>query len=394
MAPTDSKLSAASAPVACGPLAGIRVLELGGIGASPFGNMVLADMGADIIRVERPGKSAEGQAGVAPGPVLLRGRCAVVPVDLKRAEGRELILEAVRRADVLTEAFRPGVAERLRLGPDALLQVNPRLVYGRMTGWGREGPLAMSAGHDIDYIAVAGVLGALGRAGSPPPPPLALVGDMGGGGLVLALGILAALVERQSSGRGQVVDAAMVDGAALLMAAFWEHYAFGRWSTRRESNFTDGGAPYYDTYECSDGRYVAVGALEDDFYEELRARLGLPDDIDRLNPANWPELRRRMRAVFITRTRDEWAQLLEGADACVAPVLDFTDAPAHLQNRERGTFVEVDGIRQPAPAPRLSRTPLSARPAFRGAVDPAAAFRAWDVDEAVLAGALACGALC
>ena len=370
-----------------GPLAGIRVLELGGIGAAPFANMILADMGADVIRVDRPGRSAAEEAGVAPGPVLGRGRRAVVQVDIKRPEGRDLVLEAIRRADVLIEAFRPGVVERLGLGPEAALAANPRLVYGRMTGWGQDGPLAQTAGHDIDYIAVAGVLGALGRAGEPPQPPLALVGDMGGGGLVLVLGVLSALLERQSSGLGQVVDAAMVEGAALMMAAFWEHLAFGRWTSRRESNMVDGGLPYYDTYECSDGRYVAVGALEDGFYEDLRARLDLPAGLDRLDPANRPDLRRRLREVFLTRSRDEWERFFEGSDACVAPVLTFDDAPAHPHNRHRGTFVRVDGITQPAPAPRLSRTPLTLRPAPAAGGDPAAAFHAWGLDAGVVAAA-------
>lgn len=346
-----------------GPLAGVRVLEVDGIGASPFTHMLLADMGADVVRVQRPGLGAAAAVGVAPGSVMLRGRQAVLPLDLKDPDGLATLLALADAADVVTEAFRPGVAERLGIGPDVLRDRNPRLVYGRMTGWGREGPLARAAGHDITYIAVAGVLGALGRPDSPPPPPLALAGDMGGGGLFLALGILAALLERERSGRGQVVDAAMVDGAAVLMAAFWEHWGAGRWTTQRGANMVDGGLPWYDTYACADGRYVAVGALEPPFFAALVDALCIEPPADRDDPACWPVLRAALAAAFATRTRDEWAALLEDTDACVAPVLDFTDASTHRHNLHRGTFTEVDGVTQPAPAPRFSRTPSAVRAA-------------------------------
>src|SRR5215211_743357 len=336
-----------------GPLQGVRVVELASIGPGPFCAMLLADLGAEVLAVDRP---ATGQGG---WPALFaRGRRRVA-VDLKHPEGPGLVLDLVAGADALVEGFRPGVAERLGIGPDACLARNPRLVYGRVTGWGQEGPLAGSAGHDIDYIALAGALHPVGPADGPPVPPLNLLGDFGGGGMLLALGVVAALLEAARSGRGQVVDAAMVDGAALLTTQLHELLAAGLWTDRRGANLLDGGAPFYGVYETADGRHLAVGALEPQFWAELLERLGLdaaelPAQLDR---NGWPELRERLAALFRTRPRDEWCELLAGTDACVAPVLGLGEAPAHRHNRARGTFVDVGGVVQPAPAPRFSRTP-------------------------------------
>jgi alpha-methylacyl-CoA racemase len=290
--------------------------------------------------------------------VLARGRRSVA-VDLKHPDGAGVVLDLVAAADALVEGFRPGVAERLGIGPDACLARNPRLVYGRVTGWGQEGPWRLAAGHDIDYVALAGALHPIGQAGGPPVPPLNLVGDFGGGGMLLALGVVAALLETGRSGAGQVVDAAMVDGAALLTTQFHELLAAGLWREERGANLLDGGAPFYGVYQTADGRHLAVGALEPQFYAELLRRLGLdagdlPDQLDR---EGWPLLRERLAALFRTRTREEWCELLAGTDACVAPVLGFGEAPAHPHNRARGTFVDVGGVVQPAPAPRFSRTP-------------------------------------
>jgi alpha-methylacyl-CoA racemase len=346
--------------VPMGPLHGVRVIEIAGIGPGPFCAMLLADLGADVIRVDRPqaeGVDAEG----ARIDVLGRGRRSVV-VDLKHPRGAEVVLDLVAVADVLIEGFRPAVAERLGIGPEACLARNPRLVYGRMTGWGQGGPLRHAAGHDIDYIALAGALHPIGPAGGPPVPPLNLVGDFGGGGMLLAFGIACALLEARRSGQGQVIDAAIVDGAALLTTMFHELAAQGMWSAQRGSNPLDGGAPFYTLYETADGKYVAVGALEPRFYAELLARLGLDSDADgslpgQMDRERWPELRDRLAGVFRTRTRAEWAELLEGSDACVAPVLSLTEAPNHPHVRARGTFVPVGDVLQPAPAPRFSRTP-------------------------------------
>lgn len=335
-----------------GPLDGMRVLELAGLGAAPFGCMVLADLGADVLRVDRPG-------GTWPGADTMgRGRRSV-EVDLKDPDGVALVLDLAERADVLVESFRPGVAERLGVGPDRCLERNPRLVYARLSGWGQEGPLADAAGHDIDYIAVAGALDPIGRSGGAPVPPLNLVGDFGGGGMLLCVGVLAALYERERSGRGQVVDAAMVDGAALLTTMFHVLRAAGMWRDERGSNLLDGGAPYYDVYETSDGRHVAVGALEPEFYARLVETVGLdPADLPpRDDPASWPRLRERLAGVFRQRTRDEWVRRFEDVDACVAPVLSLGEAPSHPHHAARGTFVDVGGVVQPAPAPRFSRTP-------------------------------------
>jgi alpha-methylacyl-CoA racemase len=341
-----------------GPLEGLKVVELAGLAPAPFGCMVLADLGASVIRVDRVGGApGSANAGV---PLLGRGRRSI-GVDTRRPEGAELVLRLIAESDVLIEGFRPGVTERLGIGPAQCLARNPRLVYGRMTGWGQDGPLADRAGHDINYIAVAGALEPIGRAGAPPTVPLNIVGDFGGGGLLLALGVLAALYERERSGRGQVVDAAMVDGAALLTTFLHGMSSAGAWSGARGTNLLDGGAPFYDVYEAADGKFVSVGALEEKFYAELLVVLGLAGAglPGRHDPANWPELRARIAAAVATRTRDEWAALAEGTDACLAPVLAPGEAPGHGHNAERGTFVEVEGVAQPAPAPRFGRTPAA-----------------------------------
>jgi alpha-methylacyl-CoA racemase len=336
-----------------GPLRGVKVVELAGIGPGPFCAMLLADLGAEVLRVERPASNLPAW------PTLLaRGRRRLA-VDLKHPEGAGVVLDLVAGADALVEGFRPGVAERLGVGPDACLARNPRLVYGRVTGWGQEGPLAQAAGHDVDYIALAGALHPVGPAGGPPVPPLNLVGDFGGGGMLLALGVVAALLETGRSGQGQVVDAAMVDGAALLTTQLHELLAAGLWTDHRGANLLDGGAPFYTVYETADGRHLAVGALEPEFYAELLQRVGLAEEElpAQLDRDGWPELRERLAEVFRTRTRDDWCRLLEGTDACVAPVLSPTEAPTHPHNRARTAFVDVGGVVQPAPAPRFSRTP-------------------------------------
>ena len=347
-----------------GPLAGVRVVELGGIGPVPFAGMLLCDLGAEVLRIERPERAS------APRLVALeRGRRSVL-LDLRRPEGVETVVRLLERADVLLEGFRPGVTERLGIGPDACLERNPKLVYGRMTGWGQDGPWARTAGHDINYLAVSGALHAMGRAGGPPQVPINVVGDFGGGALYLVVGVLAALHEVSRSGRGQVVDAAIVDGAASLMTAIYGMLAAGGWRDERGVNLLDTGAPFYDVYQTSDGEHMAVGALEPRFYAEFVAKLGLhPSEAERGDPASWPALRDRIAAVFASRTREEWAAAFDGTDACVAPVLGMTEAPDHPQLAARGTFAEVDGVRVPAPAPRFSRTPAAvpAPPAAPGA---------------------------
>ena len=342
-----------------GPLSGLRVVEIAGIGPGPFAGMMLSDAGADVIRVDRPGGAPMGPAET---DVVGRGRRSI-SIDLKQPAGAEIVLRLAERAEVLFEGFRPGVAERLGVGPDACLARNPALVYGRMTGWGQDGPLAQAAGHDIAYIAMAGALHLIGPPDAPPPPPVNVVGDYGGGGMLLAFGLVCAVLEARRTGRGQVVDAAVVDGTALLTALFHGLRAAGRWSDVREANLLDGGPPFYRSYECADGRYVAVGALEPRFSAELLDRLGVAADEDLrrrwYDPAAWPELRSAMADLFRTRTRDEWCALLEGTDACVAPVLSLGEAPAHRHNASRGTFTTVAGVVQPSPAPRFSATPSS-----------------------------------
>jgi len=343
-----------------GPLEGVRVVELASIGPVPFCGLVLSDMGADVVRVDKLADVAAADPSRAPGTVLDRGRRSI-GVDLKSPDGVDIVLRLVEWADVLVEGYRPGVAERLGIGPVDCQARNPRLVYGRLTGWGRSGPLADRAGHDIDYIALAGALSAFGRAGGPPTPPLNIVGDFGGGGLLLAYGIACALVAAARTGAGQVVDAAMVDGTALLMAPFYAARQIGFWSDERGTNLLDTGSPYYDTYECADGGWVAVGAIEPQFYAALLDGLGLAaaDLPDRDDRTRWPELRAALAARFRTRTRDEWAEHFAGVDACVAPVLGLAEAPQHPHNVARGTFEQVEGVIHPAPALRFDRTPAA-----------------------------------
>ena len=347
---------------AMGPLQGIRVLEFAGIGPGPFCAMLLADMGADVVRIDR----ASSAAGRAPVDPLLRGRRSL-GVDLKQPAAVEAVLRLVAGADALVEGFRPGVMERLGLGPDVCLARNPRLVYGRMTGWGQDGPLAQAAGHDINYIALAGALEGIGRKGEPPLPPLNLVGDFGGGGMLLAFGVLAGLLEQKRSGKGQVVDAAMVDGAALLMSMFWGMRHIGMWSEVRGTNLLDTGAHFYEVYECADGKYVSLGSIEPQFYAELVKLAGLDAaQFPQLDRPHWPDLKRRQGEVFKQKTRAEWCRIMEGSDVCFAPVLAMSEAPAHPHNVARRTFIELEGVTQPAPAPRFSRTPPEvARPPAR-----------------------------
>ena len=336
-----------------GPLQGVRVVEIGSIGPGPFCAMMLADMGAEVIRVER--RNAVDPRGRF--NLLLRGR-PVVGLDLKRPEGIAAALRLIERADVLIEGFRPGVMEKLGLGPEECQTRNPRLVYGRMTGWGQSGPLANAAGHDINYISLSGVLHAIGPAAGKPVPPLNLVGDFGGGGMMLAFGIVCALLEAKQSGKGQVIDAAMTDGSASLMTIIYGLKAMGSWTNDRESNLLDGGAHFYGTYECADGKYISIGSIEPQFYAMLLEKTGLQDEMPaaHADKARWPALKPQLTAIFKTKTRDEWCALMEGTDVCFAPVLDLDEAPRHPHNVARGTFVEIDGVAQPAPAPRFSRT--------------------------------------
>jgi alpha-methylacyl-CoA racemase len=354
-----------------GPLAGIRVLELEAIGPGPFCGMMLADMGADVLLVDRPSDPGLGLGRQRSADVMLRGRRSVT-LDLKSKDGVAAALLLAQKADALVEGFRPGVMERLGLGPDVLLAANPKLVYGRMTGWGQDGPLAPRAGHDINYIALSGVLNAIGRAGAAPVPPLNLVGDFGGGGMLLAFGIACGLLEARRTGKGQVVDAAMVEGSSVLAAMFAGMLHEGKWTEARAANALDSGAPWYDTYETGDGKFVAIGAIEAKFYAELLERLGLADaglpaQHDR---KGWPELRRRFAAAFRSKTRDQWCRVFDGSDACFAPVLAFSEARTHPHNVARGGHVTVGGVAQPAPAPRFSRTPGGIRraPPERGAL--------------------------
>jgi alpha-methylacyl-CoA racemase len=351
-----------------GPLSGYKVVELQGIGPGPFCGMVLADLGAEVVRVDRSANVRDNAPARPPLDILGRGRRSIA-VDLKDPEGVEVVLRLVAESDALIEGFRPGVMERLGLGPDVCLERNPRLVYGRMTGWGQEGPYAQMAGHDINYIALAGALAHIGRPGEVPVPPLNLVGDFGGGGMLLAVGVMAGLLETAKSGKGQVVDAAMVDGAALLMASFHGLASIGRLYPRG-TNRLDGGAHYYDAYECADGEYVSIGSIEPQFYAELRELAGLSEEEwdHQDDRGRWPEFKERVAAIFRSKTRDEWCAIMEGSDVCFAPVLTIPEAWEHPHNVERGSFVDVAGIRQPAPAPRFSRTPgeVDAPPAHPG----------------------------
>ena len=363
-----------------GPLQGLKVIEMVGIGPAPFCAMALADLGAEVIRIDRPQTgSAKSAAEKAKYDVTGRGRRSLV-IDLRKAGAAEAVLQLVDKADILIEGFRPGVMERLGLGPDICLARNPRLVFGRMTGWGQFGPLSQAAGHDINYIAIAGALHAIGRSGEPPVVPLNYIGDFGGGGMLLAFGVMCAVHEAKASGKGQVVDAAMTDGTAMLSAMMYGMRARGIWSTRRGENLLDGGAHFYDTYACADGKYVAIGAIEPQFYAKLRELCGIDDPAfdAQMDAARWPVLKHRLADVFRTRTRAEWCTLLEGSDACFAPILDWDEAPKHPHNQARETFVEVDGVTQPAPAPRFSRTPADRPKAGSPAgADTEAVLRDW-----------------
>jgi len=381
-----------------GPLHGIKVVEMAGIGPGPFCAMLLADMGADVLRIDRSRRPDEPPHRT-PGSrfdVMGRGR-RTVTVDLKKPGAAEGVLELIGHAEVLIEGFRPGVMERLGLGPEPCLTRNPALVYGRMTGWGQDGPLAMAAGHDINYIAVSGALHAIGPRAAAPVPPLNYIGDFGGGAMLLAFGVVSALVEARRSGKGQVVDAAMSDGAALLSAMMYGMRAAGFLTTERGENLLDGGAPFYSTYACADGKFVAVGAIEPQFYAELLRRCGAddPDFAVQLDRDRWPVMKEKLAAVFRTRTRAEWCSLLEGSDACFAPVLDWDEAPAHPHNVARGTFLTLDGVVQPAPAPRFSRTAPSAPKKSLVATGPEkqAALRAWGAPEEVVRQLESAGAL-
>ena len=354
-----------------GPLTGLRVVELAGIGPGPHAAMILGDLGADVVRIDRPGAS-----GADP---MLRNRRFVV-ADLKSEQGRELVLKLVAKADVLIEGYRPGVTERLGLGPDDCAKVNERLVYARMTGWGQTGPRSQQAGHDINYISLNGVLHSIGRVNERPVPPLNLVGDFGGGSMFLLLGILSALWERQSSGKGQVVDAAMVDGSSVLVQMMWGMREMGMWADERGTNMLDGGAPYYDTYECADGRYVSVGAIESQFYAAMLDGLGLdPADLPAQNDrSRWPELRARFTEVFASKNRDHWAKVFADSDACVTPVLAFGEVESEPHITERDTFYRVGNGLQPLPAPRFSRSaPDQPRPPRQPGSDTEAVLNDW-----------------
>ena len=346
-----------------GPLAGLKIIEVAGIGPGPFAAMMLADMGADVVRVDRADRASGGDPAVPPSDILNRGRRSVA-LDLKSPEGVAVLLDMVAEADGLIEGFRPGVAERLGFGPDVCAARNPRLVFGRMTGWGQDGPYAHTAGHDINYIALGGVLAHLGRAGEKPTPPINLVGDFGGGGMLMAFGMVCGLLEAQRSGAGQVVDAAMVDGSASLMMMIWAFTAMGIWNEERGTNLLDTAAHFYDTYECADGNFVSVGSIEPQFYAELLEHSGLEDAYTsrgeslpaQMDRAAWPDMKERLAEIFRSRTREEWCEVMEGTDVCFAPVLTMSEAVGHPHNVARGSFIDVAGITQPAPAPRFSRT--------------------------------------
>ena len=379
-----------------GVLSGYRVIELAGIGPGPMCAMLLSDMGADVLRIDRVADAGLGIAMDQKYSLLNRGRRSVA-FDLKKPEAIEAVLKLVEKADALIEGFRPGVTERLGLGPDDCLKRNPRLIYGRMTGWGQEGPLALAAGHDINYIALSGALHSIGRKGDAPVPPLNLVGDFGGGALYLALGVVAGLLEAQKSGKGQVVDAAMVDGAASLMTAIYGMHGSGFWNNERGDNILDTGAHYYEVYETKDGKHVAIGSIEAKFYAELLRLSGLqgeelPHQQDR---KSWPKMKERLKTLFRTKTRDEWCKIMEGSDICFAPVLSMSEAPNHPHMKHRGTFVEENGVTQPGPAPRFSRTPSKIqRPPAKAGEHTEEALRDWgfanaDLDQLRKSGAIA-----
>ena len=336
-----------------GPLKGLKIIEMAGIGPGPFCGMVLADLGAEIIRVDRASAIGTGSKQEPSN----RGKKSIA-VDLKAKEGVEVVLKLVETADAIFEGFRPGVMERLGIGPDVCLARNERIVFGRMTGWGQEGPLANAAGHDINYISLSGALAAIGRPGSPPVPPLNLIGDFGGGGMLLALGLVAALLETKGSKKGQVVDAAMTDGSALLMTMIYSMQSSGMWKTTMGSNLLDGGSHFYDTYECKDGKFISIGSIEPQFYALLCQIAELDEKVfsKQMSRDLWPEQKEEIKKIFLKKTRDEWCELMEGTDVCFAPVLDMSEAPQHPHNKERKTFIDLEGVTQPAPAPRFSRT--------------------------------------
>jgi len=343
-----------------GPLEGKRIIEFAGIGPGPFCGMLFADMGAEVIVIDRK-PSAAGESGATLAPefsIVNRGKKSIA-LDLKQADAMDVVLRLLRGADGLIEGFRPGVMERLGLAPDTCLATNPTLIYGRMTGWGQTGPLAQAAGHDLNYIALSGALHFAGRAETPPTAPATLVGDVGGGAMMLAVGMLAAMINAQSTGKGQVVDAAVTDGSALMTTLIYGLFKSGQWSCSRQSNLLDGGSHFYDCYECADGHYVSLGALEPQFYALLIDKLGLGNDPDfdgQYDPRRWPQQKQRLTGIFRARTRQHWCELLEGSDVCFAPVLDFAEAPEHPHNRARGAFTSIAGLLQPAPAPRFSET--------------------------------------
>ena len=336
-----------------GPLKGLKIIEMAGIGPGPFCGMVLADLGAEIIRVDRASAIGTGSKQEPSN----RGKKSIA-VDLKAKEGVEVVLKLVETADAIFEGFRPGVMERLGIGPEVCLARNDRIVFGRMTGWGQEGPLANAAGHDINYISLSGALAAIGRPGSPPVPPLNLIGDFGGGGMLLALGLVAALLESKESKKGQVVDAAMTDGSALLMTMIYSMQSSGMWKTTMGSNLLDGGSHFYDTYECKDGKFISIGSIEPQFYALLCQIAELDEKVfsKQMSRDLWPEQKEEIKKIFVKKTRDEWCELMEGTDVCFAPVLDMSEAPEHPHNKERKTFIDLEGVIQPAPAPRFSRT--------------------------------------
>jgi len=378
-----------------GVLSGYKIVEFAGIGPAPMCAMLLSDMGAEVLRIDRAEDANLGIPTDAKFGVLNRGRRSVA-LDLKKKEGTEVALKLIEKADALIEGFRPKVMERLGLGPEICLARNPRLVFGRMTGWGQDGPLAHAAGHDINYIALTGALHSIGRKGEAPVPPLNLVGDFGGGGAYLALGVVAALLEAQKSGKGQVIDVAMIDGASSLMAAIYGLRAAGRWTDNRGDNILDTGAHYYDVYETSDGKYVSIGSIEPKFYTELLQLSGLEhEELPRQNDKNaWPALKERVAAIFRTKTRDEWCRIMEGSDVCFAPVLSLQEAPQHPHNRQRDTFVDIDGVVQPAPAPRFSRTPSAIqRPPAQPGEHTEEALRDWGFSTAELEHLQGCGAI-
>jgi alpha-methylacyl-CoA racemase len=379
-----------------GSLAGLRIVEIAGIGPAPFCAMMLADHGAEVIRIVAPGSDRPGISDLSKD-ILARSRKFMI-VDLKQPSGVEAVRDLCKTADGLIEGFRPGVMERLGLGPETLLTDNPRLVYGRMTGWGQTGPRAHTAGHDINYIALSGVLDCVGRAGDKPTPPINLVGDFGGGGMMLAFGMLAAILHAKKTAQGQVIDCAMVDGSALLASMIWGFAAQGVWLDQRGSNMLDSGAHFYDTYACADGGHISIGPIEAKFYSEFLSRLGIPETADyarQHDRALWPALKERLATLFATKTRAEWCALFEGSDACVAPVLSLAEAPHDPHNAARNTFVTAGGVMQPRPAPRFSATPATepVMPRIAEGTDSAALLRGLGYSEERIGSLRACGAV-